>query len=133
MSSCLNWDSSFQKACLLFWLSFTSQITVSIFICRLRPPTKRHRFLPQMVKSLQGGDQNLPADVSQVIDLLERHCLAPDGSLVSKSAFYDLQQVHSHFVNLIRLFKPQNFKILINFFLIFCRREKKCLERGCGI
>ncbi|XP_031278801.1 AUGMIN subunit 4 [Pistacia vera] len=44
-----------------------------------------------MVKSLPGGDQNLPADVSQVIDLLERHCLAPDGSLVSKSTFYDLQ------------------------------------------
>lgn len=44
-----------------------------------------------MVKGLQGGDQNLPADVSQVIDLLERHCLAPDGSLVSKSAHYDLQ------------------------------------------
>ncbi|GLT83551.1 hypothetical protein SLE2022_018340 [Rubroshorea leprosula] len=35
--------------------------------------------------------QNLPADVSQVIDQLERHCLAPDGSLVSKSAYYDLQ------------------------------------------
>ncbi|KAJ4725099.1 AUGMIN subunit 4 [Melia azedarach] len=44
-----------------------------------------------MGKSLQGGDQNLPADVSQVIDLLERHCLASDGSLVSKSAYYDLQ------------------------------------------
>ncbi|GKV42683.1 hypothetical protein SLEP1_g50063 [Rubroshorea leprosula] len=37
------------------------------------------------------GSQNLPADVSQVIDQLERHCLAPDGSLVSKSAYYDLQ------------------------------------------
>ncbi|GKV38817.1 hypothetical protein SLEP1_g46686 [Rubroshorea leprosula] len=37
------------------------------------------------------GGQNLPADVSQVIDQLERHCLAPDGSLVSKSAYYDLQ------------------------------------------
>lgn len=33
----------------------------------------------------------MPADVSQVVDQLERHCLAPDGSLVSKSAYYDLQ------------------------------------------
>lgn len=39
---------------------------------------------------LQGG-QTLPADVAQVIDQLERHCLAPDGSLVPKPAFYDLQ------------------------------------------
>uniref|UniRef100_A0A6J1CCQ9 AUGMIN subunit 4 n=1 Tax=Momordica charantia TaxID=3673 RepID=A0A6J1CCQ9_MOMCH len=44
-----------------------------------------------MVKSLQGGGQNLPADVTQVIDQLERHCLAPDGSLVSKPSHYDLQ------------------------------------------
>ncbi|XP_030518821.1 AUGMIN subunit 4 [Rhodamnia argentea] len=46
-----------------------------------------------MAKGLQGGGggQNLPADVSQVVDQLERHCLAPDGSLVSKSAYYDLQ------------------------------------------
>lgn len=38
-----------------------------------------------------GVQQNLPADVTQLIDQLERHCLAPDGSLVSKSAFFDLQ------------------------------------------
>ncbi|XP_056163987.1 AUGMIN subunit 4-like isoform X1 [Syzygium oleosum] len=50
-----------------------------------------------MAKGLQGGGggggggQSLPADVSQVVDQLERHCLAPDGSLVSKSAYYDLQ------------------------------------------
>ncbi|KAL5735924.1 hypothetical protein ACOSP7_030382 [Xanthoceras sorbifolium] len=44
-----------------------------------------------MVKSLQGGDKKLPSDLNQVIDLLERHCLAPDGSLISKSAYYDLQ------------------------------------------
>lgn len=37
------------------------------------------------------GGQNLPADVVQVIDQLERHCLAPDGSIVSKSTYYDLQ------------------------------------------
>ncbi|XP_024022299.1 AUGMIN subunit 4 [Morus notabilis] len=43
-----------------------------------------------MVKGLQQG-QNLPADVTQVIEQLERHCLAADGSLVSKSAHYDLQ------------------------------------------
>ncbi|KAL6529460.1 AUGMIN subunit 4 [Orobanche gracilis] len=35
--------------------------------------------------------QNLQMDVSQVMDQLERHCLAPDGSLVSKSTYYDLQ------------------------------------------
>ncbi|KAL2466978.1 hypothetical protein Adt_42829 [Abeliophyllum distichum] len=35
--------------------------------------------------------QNLPADVIQVIDQLERHCLAADGSLISKSTYYDLQ------------------------------------------
>ncbi|KAI8552818.1 hypothetical protein RHMOL_Rhmol06G0297700 [Rhododendron molle] len=43
-----------------------------------------------MVKGI-GGGQNLPSDVTQLIDQLERHCLAPDGSLVSKSAFHDLQ------------------------------------------
>ncbi|CAN4125254.1 unnamed protein product [Withania somnifera] len=37
------------------------------------------------------GSQNLPADVTQLIDQLERHCLAPDGSLISKSTYYDLQ------------------------------------------
>ena len=44
-----------------------------------------------MVKGI--GAQNLPSDVTQLIDQLERHCLAPDGSLVSKSAYYDLQLV----------------------------------------
>ncbi|KAF8116730.1 hypothetical protein N665_0015s0101 [Sinapis alba] len=44
-----------------------------------------------MVKALQGAAQNLPADVNQLIDQLERHCWAPDGSLVTKSAYYDLQ------------------------------------------
>lgn len=38
-----------------------------------------------------GGGQNLPPDVTQLIDQLERHCLAPDGSLVSKSVYNDLQ------------------------------------------
>ncbi|KAL5729045.1 AUGMIN subunit 4 [Ranunculus cassubicifolius] len=38
-----------------------------------------------------GGAQNLPADVTQLIEQLDRHCLAPDGSLVSKSSFIDLQ------------------------------------------
>ena len=42
-----------------------------------------------------GGGQNLPADVAQVIDQLERHCLAPDGSLVPKPAFFDLQLVYT--------------------------------------
>ncbi|KAJ4976313.1 hypothetical protein NE237_001419 [Protea cynaroides] len=42
-----------------------------------------------MVKGLQG--QNLTADVSLLIEQLDRHCLAPDGSLLSKSAYDDLQ------------------------------------------
>ncbi|CAI9088392.1 OLC1v1022701C1 [Oldenlandia corymbosa var. corymbosa] len=37
------------------------------------------------------GSQNLGADVMQLLDQLERHCLAPDGSLISKSTYYDLQ------------------------------------------
>ncbi|XP_048429242.1 AUGMIN subunit 4 isoform X3 [Pyrus x bretschneideri] len=41
------------------------------------------------LQQLQG--QNLPPDVAHVVDQLERHCLAPDGSLGSKSAYYDLQ------------------------------------------
>ncbi|KAF5461103.1 hypothetical protein F2P56_020924 [Juglans regia] len=46
-----------------------------------------------MVKGLPllQGAQNLPPDVAQVIDQLERHCLAPDGSLVPRPAYYDLQ------------------------------------------
>ncbi|KAK3170495.1 hypothetical protein Dsin_032535 [Dipteronia sinensis] len=47
-----------------------------------------------MVKSLLGGgggDKKLPSDLNQVIDLLDRHCLAPDASLISKSAYHDLQ------------------------------------------
>ncbi|KAG9451633.1 hypothetical protein H6P81_011598 [Aristolochia fimbriata] len=35
--------------------------------------------------------QNLSPDVVQLIEQLERHCLAPDGSMVSKSAYNDLQ------------------------------------------
>ncbi|KAB2615644.1 hypothetical protein D8674_022232 [Pyrus ussuriensis x Pyrus communis] len=45
-----------------------------------------------MAKGLQQVQgQNLPPDVAHVVDQLERHCLAPDGSLGSKSAYYDLQ------------------------------------------
>ncbi|RXH88625.1 hypothetical protein DVH24_000224 [Malus domestica] len=45
-----------------------------------------------MAKGLQQQQgQNLPSDLTQVIDQLERHCLASDGSLVSKSAYLDLQ------------------------------------------
>ncbi|XP_020576589.1 AUGMIN subunit 4 [Phalaenopsis equestris] len=35
--------------------------------------------------------QNTPADVSLLIEQLERHCLAPDGSYLSKSAYSELQ------------------------------------------
>ncbi|KAI3879633.1 hypothetical protein MKX03_029361 [Papaver bracteatum] len=38
-----------------------------------------------------GGGQNLASDVTQLIEQLDRHCLAPDGSMVSKSAYHDLQ------------------------------------------
>ncbi|KAI0511263.1 hypothetical protein KFK09_011888 [Dendrobium nobile] len=34
--------------------------------------------------------QNTPVDVSQLIEQLERHCLAPDGSYLSKSAYSEL-------------------------------------------
>jgi len=44
-----------------------------------------------MVKGLHG--QSLPADVAQVVDHLERHCFASDGSLISKPLFNDLQLV----------------------------------------
>lgn len=45
-----------------------------------------------MAKGLQqGGGQSLPADIINLIEQLERHCLAPDGSFVSKSAYFDLQ------------------------------------------
>ncbi|XXG60000.1 hypothetical protein AAC387_Pa04g1990 [Persea americana] len=43
-----------------------------------------------MGKGFQG--QNLAPDVLHLIDQLERHCLAPDGSNISKSAYFDLQQ-----------------------------------------
>lgn len=50
----------------------------------------------EMAKGLQQlQGQNLPPDVAHVVDQLERHCLAPDGSLGSKSAYYDLQLVLS--------------------------------------
>ncbi|XP_068637950.1 AUGMIN subunit 4-like isoform X2 [Aristolochia californica] len=42
-----------------------------------------------MVKGNQ--PPNLSPDVVQLIEQLERHCLAPDGSMVYKSAYYDLQ------------------------------------------
>nr|XP_010935260.1 AUGMIN subunit 4 isoform X2 [Elaeis guineensis] len=42
-----------------------------------------------MAKNAQS--QSLPADVTHLIDQLERHSLAPDGSYVSKSAHADLQ------------------------------------------
>uniref|UniRef100_A0A7C8ZWM4 AUGMIN subunit 4 n=1 Tax=Opuntia streptacantha TaxID=393608 RepID=A0A7C8ZWM4_OPUST len=41
------------------------------------------------MKGLQ--QQNLAADVTQLVEQLERHCLAPDGSFVSKSVYSDLQ------------------------------------------
>ena len=38
-------------------------------------------------------EQTLAADVSQVIEQLERNCLAWDRSLVAKPAYYDLPLV----------------------------------------
>lgn len=48
------------------------------------------RDLLEMGKGIQG--QNLPPNVLHLIEQLERHCLAPDGSNLSKSAYFDLQQ-----------------------------------------
>ncbi|CAL2254653.1 unnamed protein product [Prunus armeniaca] len=53
-----------------------------------------------MMKGLQlPGQQNLPPDVTHLIDQLERHCLAPDASLVSKSAYFDLQLAREEMSN----------------------------------
>lgn len=78
-----------------------------------------------MVKSIQ-GEKKLPPDLSQVIDLLERHCLAPDGSLMSKSSFNDLQLVLyiSHFS--ILLF---SFVFLIEVQFCLQAREEMSKER----
>lgn len=65
---------------------------------------------PEMAKVLQG--QSLPADVVQLIEQLERHCLAPDGSLVSKSSHSDLQLVFSSSLD------PGPF--FLSFFLFVC-------------
>ncbi|KAF3792254.1 hypothetical protein EJ110_NYTH00340 [Nymphaea thermarum] len=35
--------------------------------------------------------ESLPPDIVQLTEQLDRHCLAPDGSLVSRSAYYHLQ------------------------------------------
>ncbi|XP_072976853.1 AUGMIN subunit 4 isoform X1 [Typha angustifolia] len=43
-----------------------------------------------MAKSLQS--QNLPPDVTHLVEQLERHCLAPDGSFLSKSSYSELTQ-----------------------------------------
>ena len=50
--------------------------------------------LSKMVKLIlmSPPEQTLEADVSQVIEQ-ERHCLAWDGSLVAKPAYYDLPLV----------------------------------------
>ena len=75
-----------------------------------------------------GGGQNLPADVTQLIDQLERHCLAPDGSLVSKSVYNDLQLVRSILLSLF-------VAISLDFGLFYSvvdspfRRERKCREK----
>ncbi|GAU39413.1 hypothetical protein TSUD_323610, partial [Trifolium subterraneum] len=42
-----------------------------------------------MVKGFHS--QNLPSDVAHVVDQLEHHCLAPDGSFISNPLFNDLQ------------------------------------------
>ncbi|ERN19654.1 hypothetical protein AMTRI_Chr02g214960 [Amborella trichopoda] len=44
-----------------------------------------------MAKPVILGQQSLPSDISQLIEQLERHCLAPDGSGTCKSSYYDLQ------------------------------------------
>ncbi|KAK9133429.1 hypothetical protein Scep_012957 [Stephania cephalantha] len=54
--------------------------------------------MAKVVVGLQGSSsssssssQSLPPDLTQLIDQLDRHCLSPDGSLISKSASLDLQ------------------------------------------
>ncbi|PKU63618.1 hypothetical protein MA16_Dca026688 [Dendrobium catenatum] len=48
--------------------------------------------------------QNTPVDVSQLIEQLERHCLAPDGSYLSKSAYSELHLV-TPFISVTELLK----------------------------
>nr|GMC51769.1 AUGMIN subunit 4 [Ipomoea batatas] len=50
----------------------------------------------KMVKGFSKGAQNLPVDVTQLMDQL----LSPDGSLLSKSTYYDLQLVLSPSIQL---------------------------------
>lgn len=66
--------------------------------------------------------QNLPADVMHLIEQLERHCLAPDGSYVSKSSFAELQRVIASALQLNRE-KYILFHLIIHslfFFLVYC-------------
>lgn len=89
----------------------------------------------KMVKGLQ--QQNLPADVTQLVDQLERHCLASDGSFVSKSAYYDLQLVIFSLILFIIFqlisvhFAKSN--CCWNFYWYFCRQGRRCAGRDCGI
>ncbi|GFZ12523.1 hypothetical protein Acr_23g0009080 [Actinidia rufa] len=74
--------------------------TGKTFTCTLRFDTEvelayfdHGGILPSNLQNGEGnsGRPKPSPDVNQVIDQLERHCLAPDGSLVSKSAYFDLQ------------------------------------------
>lgn len=75
--------------------------------------------------------QNLPADVTQVIDQLERHCLAPDGSLISKSTYYDLQLVFFQLLHFHIFLFYFSLGILVNnlHYLTMQAREEMCKER----
>ncbi|KAL0295164.1 UNVERIFIED_CONTAM: AUGMIN subunit, partial [Sesamum radiatum] len=77
--------------------------------------------------------QNLPTDVSQVMDQLERHCLAPDGSLFSKSTYYDVHLVLTILSTYKFLFI---FVLQVSFVGVLLdlrmeAREEMCKERQC--
>ncbi|WVY95380.1 hypothetical protein V8G54_034468 [Vigna mungo] len=86
-----------------------------------------------MVKGLHG--QNLPADVAQVVDQLERHCFAPDGSLISKPLFNDLQLVflspHSDLSVFVKC--PTTVAIWLLRSSFQNLPERKCAGKDCAI
>lgn len=71
------------------------RVVLVVFSSIFKQTNKKNRkkdFEIEKIKMAKSG-QNLGADVTQLMDQLERHCLAPDGSLVTKSVYNDLQLV----------------------------------------
>ena len=93
------------------------------FVAHQEKKRVRQLWKGAMVKAmlLPGPAMALGQGVSALLDQLERHCLAPEGSLVSKPAYLDLLQVRSVTHSLPTPVFFHHFGILlhynINFFL----------------